>query len=375
MNITPLFHATDGDRGMSEAHDNFFATFFMKKNTIIHTNFETLISNSYITLSNQRCSIPVSDPLHFFKNFRGKLIDYKIQLFPESGLIDCIEINNALHIGMALEDKSSLSRMRDSYVLQLFSFSNFIQLIQNGLGNAAFIFFGYSCIITSIFSNDITFSMRMSLLETAYEIFFDLMCNVIELKSRGVRERGGDGIDTITFAELHYAKRILNTIVALGVAIRFGPPDLRMDAIGSHLVENSIGLARSSSYDPRWQRILRSFTNSELRKQLALKLGITLHIQKRINAGGCKIKKDDDSMIDTPKWWNSYNIFQILKSLCIPGFESSHLDELEVLINEIKVIATRTSIKTVNSSEIAGSLIIARLFKFKCNNNNEDDEQ
>lgn len=80
-------------------------------------------------------------------------------------------------------------------------------------------------------------------------------------------------------------------------------------------------------------------------------------------------------MIDTPKWWNSYNIFQILKSLCIPGFESSHLDELEVLITEIKVIATRTSIKTVNSIEIGGSLIIARLFKFKCNNNNEDDEQ
>lgn len=162
--------------------------------------------------------------------------------------------------------------------------------------------------------------MRMSLLETAYEMFFDLAYNIIKLHEKGINQRGGKNIDIITFTEFHYAKRTLNTIVALGVAVRFGPPDLRMDAIGSHLVENSIGLARSSSFDPRWTRILRSFTNSELKKQLAQKLGITLYIPKRINEGGCKLQEDEESMIDRPPWWNSYNIFEILKSVCIPRF-------------------------------------------------------
>ena len=79
--------------------------------------------------------------MHLLKNFRGKLIDYKIQLFPDGGLIICDELNEVLQIGMALNDKTQLSRMRDSNVLQLFSFSNFIKLIENGLGNAALIFF------------------------------------------------------------------------------------------------------------------------------------------------------------------------------------------------------------------------------------------
>ena len=51
MKIIPLFHATDGDRVMSEVHDNFFDYFFMKKQTIIHSNFETLVSNVYIESS------------------------------------------------------------------------------------------------------------------------------------------------------------------------------------------------------------------------------------------------------------------------------------------------------------------------------------
>lgn len=54
MNITPLFHATHGDRRMSEVHDNFFDTFFMKKNSIINNNFDTLIFIAYIASSNQK---------------------------------------------------------------------------------------------------------------------------------------------------------------------------------------------------------------------------------------------------------------------------------------------------------------------------------
>ena len=51
LNIIPLFHATDGDRGMSPAHEEFFNNFFIKKTTMIHTDFETLISNVYLSSS------------------------------------------------------------------------------------------------------------------------------------------------------------------------------------------------------------------------------------------------------------------------------------------------------------------------------------
>ena len=78
-------------------------------------------------------------------------------------------------------------------------------------------------------------------------------------------------------------------------------------------------------------------------------------------------------MIDRPPWWNSYNIFEILKSVCIPRFKNTHLDELERLIPYIKEIAQITNVKTINSSEVAGSQIIARLLKFKSNLNDEKE--
>ena len=115
-------------------------------------------------------------------------------------------------------------------------------------------------------------------------------------------ERGGK---TIT--------QSINLIVAIGVALMFGPDNLRMDSLGTHLVENTIGIARSASFDPRWPVILSSFAHAELRKQLADKLGLTLHVSKRINQGGCKLENDDPSKIKTPEWWNSYDITHFFK--------------------------------------------------------------
>lgn len=71
--------------------------------------FKTLISSVYIASSKQKCSIPASDPLHLFKIFIGKIIDYKIQFFPDSNLFNCNEIKNAFNIEMALGDKSPIS--------------------------------------------------------------------------------------------------------------------------------------------------------------------------------------------------------------------------------------------------------------------------
>lgn len=56
----------------------------------------------------------------------------------------------------------------------------------------------------------------------------------------------------MTFVEPHYLIRLINTIISLGVSFVFSPEDLRVDSIGTHLVENAIGIARSNSFDTRW---------------------------------------------------------------------------------------------------------------------------
>lgn len=110
---------------------------------------------------------------------------------------------------------------------------------------------------------------------------------------------------------------------------------------------------------------MSSFANSELRKQLANKLGIILHITKRINQGGCKLDKNDKDLIQKPDWWNPQDVKDILMSLCIPGFENTRIDEVKRLVDDLKFLSSKTSVKTVDSSDVSGSQIIARLLKFQ----------
>ena len=86
------------------------------------------------------------------------------------------------------------------------------------------------------------------------------------LAKNGILQKG---TESVTIAEAHYIKRILNSLVAFGVVLIFGDERLRTDALGTHLVENSIGIARQTSFDPRWERILATYCHAEERKELA----------------------------------------------------------------------------------------------------------
>lgn len=369
IGLNTLFHATDGDKGTNQKHETFFDKYLVSKGKLNLISFEKLISDIYLDVNQNGESIPISDPFHLFKCSRGRLIDYKIQLFPNGKIINRKLIEKVLQLGQPLKDQSQLSRMRDSYVILMYNFENVIKLLEVGMGNAVLLFFAYSCITTSIFCSNITFDFRMSLIETAYVFFVQLYGNFGELHQCGVKERGGQDSDILTFAESNSVKRIINTIIALGIAIYFGPDNLRVDSVGSHLVENSIGNARAISSDPRWSRILATFAYSELKKRLASKLGIQLYISKRVNDGGIKLAPDHEGMISRPSWWNPYDLFEIFKSICIPGFETSHAKELLILMDGLRHISEKTKIKTINSSEVSGSQIIARLLKFKLDSN------
>lgn len=207
----------------------------------------------------------------------------------------------------------------------------------------------------------------MCLLETAYFFFSKFFCNFEELKKNSVNERGGKDSESLTYLETHYVIRTINTIIALGIAFQFGPPDLRTDAVGTHIVENQIGVARSTSTDPRWSRILSSFAYGHLRKILSEKLGLKLYVSKRVNDGGFKLHDDDENMAQKPDWWDPFMLYDLFMSFSVSGFEEAHPHERDTLIAELKKLANDTKIKIVNSSEVAGSQIIARLLKFKGN--------
>lgn len=154
--------------------------------------------------------------------------------------------------------------MRDSLLLKLLTFSNIIKLIENNHANAAILFFPYACMITFIFSPNVSFAFRLDLIEISYYFINKLFCFFDRLKSEGVSERGGKRSKVLTFLETHYAKRTINTLISLGIVLLFGPNDLRTDSIGTHLVENFIGITRSASFDRRSNILLNNLYSKDL---------------------------------------------------------------------------------------------------------------
>ena len=123
---------------------------------------------------------------------------------------------------------------------------------------------------------------------------------------------------------------MLNTLIATSITLRFGENHLRLDAIGTHLVENAIGIARMTSSDPRWTRILTTYSHSELKKKLARKYCIHLHVHGRVNDGGCKIDQpsEESTKISKPKDWSVPNAINFFRGLCNPKTSEELLDEL-----------------------------------------------
>lgn len=80
---------------------------------------------------------------------------------------------------------------------------------------------------------------------------------------------------------------MMHACIALGTAIIFGPRHLHFASIGTHLLENSIGIGRRASNNTEYSRI--AFANCEMRKTLAGDSGVSLCVSRSVNDSGAKI--------------------------------------------------------------------------------------
>lgn len=192
-----------------------------------------------------------------------------------------------------------------------------------------------------------------------------------DLKEDGVTQQKSPESPGITFAKSHYAKRMLNTLCGFGVALVFGSDSFRIDSIGTHLVENAIGIARSTSADPRWARIVTTYAHNELRKELASRLGLTLHVQGRLNDGGCKIDRDavmqqqHENLVSKPEEWNIPYILSLVRSLCNQDTVAAMEGDALTFAHDLDALAKVDRADCFEPNTTANCGIMARLIEFK----------
>ena len=366
-NESPLwFKATDGDRYLSREHEEFFAEHIEE-----HRNdYGYLVQSLYDKIC-AGMTMPLSDPLHFAKNMRGKIIDHEVALVDDDTLILLVNagaLEKALKLGDALTDRSQLGRMRDVYVTKLFTLQNVCKLIEHKDYAGALALLPYAAIFTVLYSTNISVQTRVFFTKLAYICFDRLLTESTKIVANNccIKHRFSCGCLAISMAEPGYIKRMMHTCLGLGISLLFGPRTLRLAAIGTHTVENAIGIARSISNSTKYDSICSAFATAELRKELAKKHDITLHIPKRVNDGGAKIDTLSEDGIENPTTWDPYDIVSTFVECCNAELRPASLPDMLKFGRELSCFLLDLEItKLSDTSEVANALIVQRNYKFK----------
>lgn len=362
------FKATDGDPGVSSEHEDFYRDHLAGQDAC----FVTLVGKIHAWLcGNPGSYVPIADPLHVLKNVRAKLLTHPIQLYADAPPSDIDGIRSVLNIGAALCDDSQIGKMRDCYVTQLFTFDNVATLLESEQYVHGFLLLPFACWTAVLFCTEITLNLRLFLVELAYQIIRHWTEQFPQLKSLGVAYRSSAARPIITFNDKHYAKRILNTLAAFGVCLGCGSSHLRLDSMGTHPVENSIGVARSGSHsDPRYERILSAYVHAEMKKEIAKKLGISLHVPGRLNDGGCKVHPEVElshetgQLVSKPEAWRVDDIVHLVRAACSKDTGPAMKDDVKEFAHELRELLPSLDVRHYKVGSTANSCIMARLISF-----------
>ena len=357
------FKSTDGDKYPSQDHTNFFKKYVENKANnfldLIYDVFENLIDNIDMT-------IPTGDPLHLWKNLRSRYQIHSISLFEDSPLSTNYEQTKSIfEIRNALEDETSIGKMRDIYSVKFFTFENVIQLLCSGQFIDATFIFPIACWVIANYSIQIDLQFRLFLIELSFQMLSVFHEHFIGLKKKKIYQKSSEK------KIFHEEQYLIRMQIATAIALLFSSQFVRVDGVGTHLVENSIGIARQSANDPRWQRIITAFSHANIRKKIAKKYNIKLHVQGRINDGGAKVdekseaEKVSEDLISKPSDWSITRIIELFHAICVPEMRDAFQGELQCFIVELKNLGPLFEMRDCDINPTANNGILARLISFK----------
>ena len=363
------FKATDGDPYLHREHAPFYKKYLKGKTK---DDFNVARDKIHEALL-QGEVMPIADPLHFAKNLRGRILDHEVAVTlardavkPFAYTTSAKELEAVLCLGDPLTDVSQIGRMRDVYVVKLFTLDNVHKLLSKAKYHEAFLLFPYACIFTMLYSENLSNQSRVFLVNLAYYGFLRLYkeAKLLVKAKIGVYSRYNKSAKSVAISEPIYFKRILHTCLAFGISLVFGPTNVRLDSIGTHLVENAIGLARTISNNPKFEAIISAFAKAELRKTLAAKYNLKLYIPRRINDGGAKVNTLSEDGVKHDESWHAYNICAALLESA-SGFFNEDC-EFKAFVQGLRDFTDSVRMRSVNVPNCtANSAIMQRNFMFQ----------
>lgn len=226
------FVATDGDAAFDKKHNKAFEIIEIILNEDI--NFIEKLNKL-----REYKHFPVSDFLHLLKNARSHLLNHLLMVYPESlKIINMSLFQKVTNITNAIDDRSSIASMKDSYAMEIFSWGTFEKLIANKQYESAFYVLPFCYMIQAVNSPSLNRDERLELFETAIKYFYFQLKNVRKSlpTSFFTSSYSSESLGTL-FGEEIFIKRCINTCFALSLAM-FKTQNISFSRVRTHNIEN-----------------------------------------------------------------------------------------------------------------------------------------
>jgi hypothetical protein len=240
--------------------------------------------------------IPVGDFLHLWKNYCSRVKNHPVTLSPDSihNAVNGDDLESLLKLGAALQDKSSIGKMRDSYALKLFSLENCLECLNADDKEKELMYLlPWALQEEVIRSPTLSRQERLDKATLSFRLLFHYYLLSFFPSAPGVSQRFQQETTTaVTFAETSQWYRILNSSLALILFIVDGDENWSFSRLGTHCLENFFGCIRQSS---RGDDVLSTAIRIIARTCIVLnemhELGITSEHRGRDNLGGTLLGK------------------------------------------------------------------------------------
>lgn len=157
--------AVDGDSGYNGEFENEFQILF---DHFIKFGFEKLsekIDQLKGEMKLQGKWLKITDMIHFLKNRRTQLIITSVEINEIEVFVECLQ--NVLYQSASIMDKSALSKLQDTFPIEIFNFQVFLGILECGNFDLIFYIFPIICWNEAANNSLIGKNMRLFLLECA----------------------------------------------------------------------------------------------------------------------------------------------------------------------------------------------------------------
>jgi hypothetical protein len=297
------FIATDGDSGMNPAHTAAFA-----KYQDFQGGLAEIVAQLIASDPDGLSEWPIPDLLHMEKNARAKLATSNLALHSASGTTltarSVADDLNSDRMRKVLTARSRLDFLKDGFALETFTLENLIELWQSGHPIAAYFMLPWVALNLAVRNPTFTVETRLSLIEVAFTVFFDVFHNYPETgHDAGILQQGKPD-ELKTFWSILVCQRGCNLCVGLYWAIeRWGHTQfgfcLALARIGSHSCECHFGITRSAlNGETRWCRFVAAQVTASLIHRILWELDISPYIRRFKSEAGTTLDPNAPGVVE-----------------------------------------------------------------------------